>query len=53
MRDRRGVVQESPALDWTAGKDYARGTNFTCMATRWVCDEGGGVFFWGVGEVVG
>lgn len=33
MRDRRGVVQESPALEWRGGKDYARGTNFNCMAT--------------------
>ncbi|KIY92293.1 Protein CYPRO4 [Monoraphidium neglectum] len=33
MRDRRGVVQESPALDWKGGKDFSRGTNFSCMAT--------------------
>lgn len=37
MRERRGVVQESPAasaLGYAGGKDYARGANFTCMATR-------------------
>ncbi|GLI63206.1 hypothetical protein VaNZ11_006105 [Volvox africanus] len=34
LRDKRGVVQESTAvLDYVAGKDYSRGTNFTCMAT--------------------
>ncbi|KXZ52553.1 hypothetical protein GPECTOR_9g597 [Gonium pectorale] len=33
LRDRRGVVQESPAVNYVAGKDYSRGTNFTCMAT--------------------
>jgi hypothetical protein len=37
MRDPRGVVQEagaaSPIVQWTGGKDFARGTNFTCMAT--------------------
>lgn len=34
IRDRRGVVQEMPtALDYVGGKDYSRGTNFTCMAT--------------------
>ncbi|KAG2451790.1 hypothetical protein HYH02_003568 [Chlamydomonas schloesseri] len=34
IRDRRGVVQEAPAgLDYVGGKDYSRGTNFTCMAT--------------------
>lgn len=37
MRDRRGVVQEagdaSPIVQWTGGKDFARGTNFSCMAT--------------------
>eukprot|EP00878_Enallax_costatus_P015951 GHUV01016724.1.p1 GENE.GHUV01016724.1~~GHUV01016724.1.p1 ORF type:complete len:351 (+),score=96.47 GHUV01016724.1:865-1917(+) len=37
MRDPRGVVQEagdvSPIMQWTGGKDFARGTNFTCMAT--------------------
>ncbi|KAG2485820.1 hypothetical protein HYH03_015530 [Edaphochlamys debaryana] len=34
IRDKRGVVQESPAvMSWVGGKDYSRGTNFTCMAT--------------------
>eukprot|EP00197_Chlamydomonas_leiostraca_P013127 CAMPEP_0202869760 /NCGR_PEP_ID=MMETSP1391-20130828/12913_1 /ASSEMBLY_ACC=CAM_ASM_000867 /TAXON_ID=1034604 /ORGANISM="Chlamydomonas leiostraca, Strain SAG 11-49" /LENGTH=578 /DNA_ID=CAMNT_0049550119 /DNA_START=147 /DNA_END=1883 /DNA_ORIENTATION=+ len=33
LRDARGVVQESPIVQWTGGKDYSRGTNFTCMAT--------------------
>lgn len=37
MRDPRGVVQEagdaSPIVQWTGGKDFARGTNFSCMAT--------------------
>lgn len=32
MRDPHGVVAQSP-LAYTAGKDYSRGTNFTCMAT--------------------
>uniref|UniRef100_A0A1D2AGF4 Vacuolar import/degradation Vid27 C-terminal domain-containing protein n=1 Tax=Auxenochlorella protothecoides TaxID=3075 RepID=A0A1D2AGF4_AUXPR len=35
MRDRAGVVQEmgSPIVQYAGGKDYARNTNFTCMAT--------------------
>ncbi|GFR50260.1 hypothetical protein Agub_g12446 [Astrephomene gubernaculifera] len=34
IRDPRGVVQQSPAvMSYVAGKDYSRGTNFTCMAT--------------------
>ncbi|GLC70451.1 hypothetical protein PLESTF_000974900 [Pleodorina starrii] len=34
LRDKKGVVQASPAvLDYVSGKDYSRGTNFTCMAT--------------------
>lgn len=35
MRDRAGVVQEmgSPVVQYAGGKDYARNTNFTCMAT--------------------
>ncbi len=33
MRDPRGVVQEASSLGWTGGKDYSRGTNFTCIAT--------------------
>ncbi|KAF6261436.1 VID27 cytoplasmic protein-domain-containing protein [Scenedesmus sp. NREL 46B-D3] len=37
LRDPRGVVQEagdaSPIVQWTGGKDFARGTNFSCMAT--------------------
>jgi hypothetical protein len=38
MRDPRGAVQEagggaSPIVTWTGGKDFARGTNFSCMAT--------------------
>lgn len=37
MRDPRGVVQEagdaSPIVQWTGGKDFSRGTNFSCMAT--------------------
>lgn len=39
MRDKRGVVQTSDdaatpqGLGWADGKDYSRGTNFTCMAT--------------------
>ena len=35
MRDPRGVVQDlsSPVVGYESGKDYSRGTNFTCMAT--------------------
>lgn len=35
LRDRRGVVQtsETGVAGYAGGKDYARGTNFTCMAT--------------------
>lgn len=33
LRDPTGVVQASPVVSYTGGKDYARGTNFTCMAT--------------------
>ncbi|EFJ44461.1 hypothetical protein VOLCADRAFT_82851 [Volvox carteri f. nagariensis] len=33
LREKRGVVQSTPVLDYVAGKDYSRGTNFTCMAT--------------------
>eukprot|EP00798_Chlamydomonas_sp_ICE-L_P024533 gene24531-10138_t len=34
LRDARGVVQESPLVNYEpGGKDYSRGTNFTCMAT--------------------
>jgi WD40 repeat protein len=34
LREARGVVQESPVVvTYTGGKDYSRGTNFTCMAT--------------------
>ena len=35
MRDPRGVVQQldSPVVGYESGKDYSRGTNFTCMAT--------------------
>lgn len=32
LRDRRGVVQESPVVEYKGGKDFARGTNFSCMA---------------------
>lgn len=35
LRDRAGVVQDaaSPVVTYAGGKDYARNTNFTCMAT--------------------
>ncbi len=35
MRDPHGVVQEMSAntLEYAGGKDYARRTNFSCMAT--------------------
>lgn len=33
MRTAGGVVQDSPLLTYQGGKDYSRGTNFTCMAT--------------------
>mmetsp|Transcript_1482 Transcript_1482/g.3251 ORF Transcript_1482/g.3251 Transcript_1482/m.3251 type:complete len:563 (-) Transcript_1482:307-1995(-) len=33
LRDPRGKVAESPIVNYTGGKDYSRGTNFTCMAT--------------------
>lgn len=36
MRDPSGVVQEMnspPVVGYAGGKDYARNTNFTCMAT--------------------
>jgi WD40 repeat protein len=35
MRTPGGVVQTTPeaGLTWAGGKDFARGTNFTCMAT--------------------
>ena len=38
MRDPSGVVQEmnSPIVSYAGGKDYARNTNFTCMATSGV-----------------
>lgn len=38
MRDPRGVVQDlsSPVVGYESGKDYSRGTNFTCMATTGV-----------------
>jgi len=32
-RTREGVVQDSSKASYTGGKDYARNTNFTCMAT--------------------
>ena len=39
MRDPRGVVQDlsSPVVGYESGKDYSRGTNFTCMATTGTC----------------
>ena len=42
MRDPRGVVQDlsSPVVGYESGKDYSRGTNFTCMATTGVLDCG-------------
>ena len=35
QRVREGVVQDmsSPIVSYAGGKDYARGTNFSCMAT--------------------
>lgn len=33
LRDARGKVAESPVVNYQEGKDYARGTNFSCMAT--------------------
>lgn len=33
LRDPRGVVAGSPLLTYEDGKDFSRGTNFTCMAT--------------------
>jgi hypothetical protein len=35
QRVREGVVQEmsSPTVQYAGGKDYARNTNFNCMAT--------------------
>ena len=36
MRDPKGVVQEmsnNPVVEFLTGKDYARGTKFTCMAS--------------------
>jgi hypothetical protein len=39
QRVRDGVVQEmsSPTVQYAGGKDYARNTNFNCMATSGVC----------------
>ena len=38
MRTSQGVVQDlgSPVVGYESGKDYSRGTNFTCMATTGV-----------------
>jgi hypothetical protein len=38
QRVRDGVVQEmsSPTVQYAGGKDYARNTNFNCMATSGV-----------------
>jgi hypothetical protein len=33
MRDPHGAVQRTPVLTYADGKDYSRGTNFSCMAT--------------------
>jgi hypothetical protein len=33
LRDPTGVVQQSPCVEYRGGKDYARNTNLTCMAT--------------------
>ncbi|MEW5306870.1 MAG: hypothetical protein WDW36_009307 [Sanguina aurantia] len=33
LRTSAGVVSSSPVVDYVSGKDFARGTNFTCMAT--------------------
>lgn len=33
LRAARGKVAESPVVNYQEGKDYSRGTNFTCMAT--------------------
>ena len=35
QRAAQGVVQDmsSPTVSYAGGKDYARGTNFSCMAT--------------------
>lgn len=33
LRTSAGVVQTTPIVNYTGGKDYARNTNFTCMAT--------------------
>ncbi len=33
LRDPRGVVAASPIVNYVGGKDYSRGTNFTCMAS--------------------
>lgn len=35
MRTSQGMVQQlsSPVVDYVGGKDYARNTNFSCMAT--------------------
>ena len=41
QRVREGVVQEmsSPTVSYAGGKDYARGTNFNCMATSGECSQ--------------
>lgn len=33
LRDPTGAVQESPVAQYAGGRDYARNTNFTCLAT--------------------
>ena len=33
LRDPRGVVNTTPVVNYDDGKDYSKGTGFTCMAT--------------------
>ena len=42
MRTAEGVVQDlgSPVVGYESGKDYSRGTNFTCMATTGALQHG-------------
>lgn len=32
MREKSGIVQESPVLSWAEGHQFSRGTNFSCFA---------------------
>ena len=41
QRAAQGVVQDmsSPTVSYAGGKDYARGTNFSCMATSGILPQ--------------